>query len=169
VCTVPRRTVSSRSPRVVSDETGYSLIEVIVALVILAIVASTAVPSFAASLSLGRGRSAAAQLTSDIAFTRTLAIRSGRGATLAFTGTSGYAILEGSGAGAVARKFVDLSVDHPGLQIVRVTAGTNVVFDSRGMATAGSGKLAVRPAGVAAGQPADTIRISPVGMVRRDR
>jgi len=165
---VSRRTDSNPLPSQRRDEAGYSLIEVIVALVILAIVASTAIPSFAATLGMVRGRSAAAQVTSDVAYTRMLAIRSGQGASLVFTGAASYAILEGSGGGAVARKFVDLSVDHPGLQVVRVTAGTSVVFDSRGMAVAGSGKLAIRPASASAGEPADTIRISPVGMVRRD-
>jgi type IV fimbrial biogenesis protein FimT len=165
---VPHRRDPKLTRSQLATESGYSLVEVVVAMVLLALMASMAVPSFAGTLGLSRGRSAAAQVSSDIAFTRMLAIRSGQGASIVFSGTAGYTILEGSGAGAVARKFVDLSVDHPGLQVVQVSTGQSVVFDSRGMAVAGSGKLAIRRPGSVAGEPADTIRISPVGLVRRD-
>jgi prepilin-type N-terminal cleavage/methylation domain-containing protein len=151
------------------DSRGFSLIELVIVLGMLGILTSLAAPSFSGVLRESRTRGAAAKLAADIAHARMLAIRSGRGASLSFTGTASYRIQDGSGAGAVLRKNVNLAADYGStVEVVRVSTGEALVFDSRGMALQGAGKLAVRSQ-AAAGSGHDTIRVSPIGLVKRDR
>jgi prepilin-type N-terminal cleavage/methylation domain-containing protein len=149
---------------------GFSLIELLVALVILSILTGLAAPSLAGVFRESRARGVAAQVAADIASARMLAVRSGRGASLDFTGPTSYQIREGRGAGAVTRKSVNLATDYgSAVELIRVSTGEAVVFDSRGMATSGAGKLAVHSTGAGHAVRSDTIRISPLGLVRRDR
>jgi type IV fimbrial biogenesis protein FimT len=160
----------SRQVRTHTASDGFSMVEILIVLVIMSILTGLAVPSLAGVLRESRARGVTAQLAADIAHARMLAVRSGRGASLHFTGSASYEVREGSGASAVTRKSVNLATDYgTGVELVRVSTGESLVFDSRGMATSGAGKLAVRSTGAGSAVRSDTIRISPIGLVRRDR
>jgi Tfp pilus assembly protein FimT len=146
---------------------GFTLTEVATVLVLVGIMTAVAAPSFSNAIRDSRARGATAQLAADLANARMLAIRSGRGASVTFSGTSGYSVSEGSGQSTVVRKAADLSTDfgHT-VEIVRITGAQTVTFDSRGMATSGAGKLVVRFSASGGTLQADTIRLSPIGLVR---
>jgi prepilin-type N-terminal cleavage/methylation domain-containing protein len=159
-----------RRSRTCEGSSGFTLVEVAIALVVLGILTGLAAPSLSGVFRDSRSRGAAAQFASDVSHARMLAIRSGRGGSLSFTGAASYQVREGNGASAVTRKTVDLATDYgAAVEVVRVSAGESLVFDSRGMLVAGAGKLAIRSQRAGYGVPADTIRISPIGLVRRDR
>jgi prepilin-type N-terminal cleavage/methylation domain-containing protein len=148
---------------------GFSLIEILIVLVILSILAGVAVPSLNGVFRESRARGVTAQLAADISHARMLAVRSGRGASLQFTGPTSYEVREGVGVSAVTRKTVNLATDYgSAIELVRVSTGESLVFDSRGMATSGAGKLAVHSTGAGHAVRSDTIRLSPIGLVRRD-
>lgn len=152
---------SSRGRR----EAGFSIIELMMTLVLLAVMAGLAMPSMRGYIDRTAVDSATNQLSGDIAYAQMLAVRSGAGATLTAT-AAGYTVRHGA-TNAVA-KTVMLADENARLALAAVSPlalPLNVHFDSRGLlrsaAQAGQLKLQL-------GQLESTLRILPSGRSFRE-
>jgi|GEM_PF-2953594 len=153
---------------------GFSLPEMMTVLVIFGIMAMLAMPRWEGVLAHIRTRGAASRVATDLAFTRQLAARSGRGARLEIEasrdcpapsprGASGhrYRIMI-TGVDSVAT-MVDLRLDAGPVCLTSNQSG-RVVFNSSGL-TAGFNN---RTLSVQQGKHAPTLlTVSAVGRVRR--
>jgi prepilin-type N-terminal cleavage/methylation domain-containing protein len=115
--------VRRRSP------SGFSLIELVFALVLLGILAGMAAPSLYGWVNRSRLEAAVNELNADFAQSRMLAVRSGEGATLRITSATTYQVELPNGV----RRTVDLSQDYPRVQISASSFPLVFAFDSRGM------------------------------------
>jgi len=147
---------------------GYSLIELIVALLLLGLLSSFALPSFKRSLDRWRVRAALNQVTGEIYRARLHAIESGRSSLLILhPGTEGCVsrartALEGGGAiGGGVGSSSGVVMDLPGL-CLRHSGDSILVFNSRGIL-----RPPARSVWVSYGGAADSILVSIAGRVRR--
>ena len=109
--------------------------EMMVALVILAVLTAIAAPRFSRLVSVLRSRSAVDQLSSDLAYTRMMAVRRGRTASLRFLDTSqGHYAVTIDGTTVDTLKQSNLSTEYPGISVAS-SGGARIAFDSRGLRT----------------------------------
>lgn len=141
---------------------GYSLIELIVALVLVGIVASTAVPSLASYLQRRRVQTALDRVTADLYFARAAAARLGAPVRVRFTPIRGCAeTYQVRTAGGDVLRTVRLDLEAPGV-CVRSNVRRDLIIDSRGMLVGSQRKLRAT-----SGSEADSLSISLVGRVYR--
>jgi type II secretion system protein H len=113
---------------------GFTVIEVMIVVAIMAVLAGVVVPSFQDQIGRRRVEGAANALNMDLQYAKSLAVTLNTQVTLA-TGTGGtyYSITYTSGGTTVTQKTITMPSG------VSITANTNVVFDPmRGMTTSAS-------------------------------
>lgn len=145
----------------IRDRHGYTLAEILAVLMILGILTAIAAPRVSGMFATNQVKSVLDRFSSDVAFARMRAIRSGRPATVASTSTWSYAVVATRTDGAVDTvKKVNLLTDYPGLTMTTFA----ITFDSRGVLKSGSTQS------VSASRDGQTnaVSISSVGRVYRE-
>jgi prepilin-type N-terminal cleavage/methylation domain-containing protein len=135
---------------------GFTVIEMVFVLVALAILAGIAIPNMSGVVSQTHVNDVSTQLTTDVAYARMLAVRSGAPVSIALSGTS-YQIL----ANGTVGKRVDFAQSHPGLLIA---PETELVFNSRGLLAAGASQTIT----ITRQGQVGTLRILPTGRTYRE-
>jgi prepilin-type N-terminal cleavage/methylation domain-containing protein len=108
---------------------GFTMIELVFALVLLGILTGLAAPSMTGWMRRTQLEAAVGELTADLAQVRMLAVRSGAGATLTIVNATTYEVQLPNGTG----KRVDLSVEYPGVRLAPDGGlPMQLSFDSRG-------------------------------------
>jgi type II secretion system protein H len=153
-------------PRFTSNARGFSLIELMIVLVLLAIMAGLAVPSMRGMVDRGNATRALETIAGDIAHTRTMAVRDGRPLEICFTsGTdASYRIRTGpcNDEEAETLRTVRLGQQYRGLSLER----SRVPRDSTPAWTATSAEAVT--ISVARGGRTHSINVSGIGRVHRD-
>ncbi|MGL6109284.1 MAG: prepilin-type N-terminal cleavage/methylation domain-containing protein [Rubrivivax sp.] len=135
--------------RQVRPARGLTLLELLVALAVVAVLASLALPSFGAMLVRHRLKAAAENLAVDLAELRFQATQRGQALHLHYaTGTSWcYALATVSGCDCHVAQNCQLKTvrakDHPGVQLVEAQ---NVLFDAAPDTRVGSGSAVLQAA-----------------------
>ena len=148
------------SPR--GSESGFTLLELLTTLVVMAVLVSLAAPSMKGVASGARTRGAIDQLTADLALARMYAVRDGRRTTVAITSATRYALVRSPFGAQDTIKRVDLARDAAGVRLSPAT-GT-LAFDSRGLLQTGS----LTQVKAMHSSRADSVTISSVGRTYRD-
>ena len=118
---------------------GFTLVELTLVIVLVGILVALAAPNLAGYVRRTRVDGALNELTGDIAYTRMLAVRSGRPATLTVeAGGTAYKIESthqetATTAAARVAKRVNLGTDYRGVSLTPAT--TVLTFNSRGLLT----------------------------------
>jgi type IV fimbrial biogenesis protein FimT len=148
--------------RFTSNARGFSLIELTIVLVLLAIMAGLAVPSMRGMVDRGNATRALETIAGDIAHTRTMAVRDGRPLEICFTsGTDGsYRISTGCDDGETLRT-VRIGQQYNGLSL---SAPGSLGFNSRGLRTSPDAVTI----SVTRGGRTHSINVSGIGRVHRD-
>jgi prepilin-type N-terminal cleavage/methylation domain-containing protein len=152
-------------PRFTSNARGFSLIELMIVLVLLAIMAGLAVPSMRGMVDRGNATRALETIASDIAHTRTMAVRDGRSLEICFTsGTdASYRIRTGpcNDEEAETLRTVRLAQQYRGLSL---DAPPSLGFNARGLRTSAEAVTI----SVARGGRTHSLNVSGIGRVHRD-
>lgn len=149
----------SRSPR---REGGFTIAELLLALIVLALLAGIAAPAFNRATNQSRTRAALDRIAGDVAYTRTLAVREGRPTAMRFAGDGlTYTITVEAAAGSRTVKSVDLGADYTGIALVPPAAV--IEFNSRGLIRTGSGFFTARQ-----GSSEHKMTLTPIGQVYRE-
>lgn len=148
------------------DRSGVTLVELVLVLVVLAVLVGLAAPRMGGWVGVSRLEGTAAQLRSDVAYARSLAVRSGRPA-LVTIGERGYVIrtIRPDGDTVIAKR-IDYTQEDP---LLRFEAGAiplpmTLRFNSRGLLQS---EQALTLSARRDGRQVD-IRVLPTGRVRRD-
>lgn len=145
---------------------GYSLIELITALVIVAVVMALATPSMSRMVTTYRTENAIEQIRNDLALTRMTAIRNGRSASLRVTSATGYSVTldtSTTSTALAAQKLISqVNLGSKDYLVTLSPATTTITFNSRGLVSAGDGTLKVSRGGVT-----DSLTITAVGRIYR--
>jgi type IV fimbrial biogenesis protein FimT len=150
-------------PSLRGSESGFTLLELLTALVVMAVMVSLAAPSMKGVASGARTRGAIDQVTADLSLTRMYAVRDGRSTRLEITSATRYAVVRFPYTGATDTiKIVNLARDAVGVQLTPATG--QLTFDSRGLLQTGS------PTRIKATyhSRSDSVTISSVGRTYRD-
>ncbi|HEU0053951.1 MAG TPA: prepilin-type N-terminal cleavage/methylation domain-containing protein [Longimicrobium sp.] len=151
---------------------GFTLVELMVAIALIAVLASLAAPELEAFLARQRVQSALNLLTAEVHYTRSLAVRSGRGAVLRLIGSADCAgaRLAGHGYRVVVRGSPERLVRAGSVRMHGPSAvclvGNNsdtIAFNSRGLLVPFANRKLI---GVL-GSVRDSLTISVVGRVYR--
>jgi type II secretion system protein H len=152
--------------RSIRGQAGASLVEMMVVVIIIGIVAAIAVPRFTNWVSALRVDGAASQIAADIAYTRMMAVREGRTASLTLSGTD-YIIATENTDGTVRRtlRTVKVANTYAGTTVTGAGGNGRVAFDSRGVLKANS-TSAITLSRLGRSQ---RLNISAIGRVTRDQ
>ena len=156
---------------------GFTLVELMIVVAVIAVLASMAFPSFQASIRSNRVATASNELLASLALARTEAIRSTRGGAvctttdgancggswndgwLVWTDTNGNQALD---AGEPIVRHVQNS------QKLAFNGSVNLIaFDNRGRSVAGAASIGLKPYDVAT--PARCINLSAAGQTRLEK
>ena len=137
--------MTTQSPLPSGDRAGFTLVEVIATLMLMAVLLSLAAPVMRRMLDTHRAQSASAQLANDLAFTRSLAVQNGRAASLSRTGATTYVITVDTSTTSTAlseQKTVRTrNLANEAIGLTLGPANLRVTFDSRGFVRAGTGAI----------------------------
>ena len=141
---------------------GFTFVEIITALVLLALFSAFAVPAMSGYTDKTRTRGALDHLVADIAHARVLAVEQGRRVRVSINDDATYSVdtLSTSGGWGTYR-LIDLDIDYRG---VTFTAERSLEFNSRGMLTNLGSDLFIR---VTKDDARDSVFISPAGRIYR--
>lgn len=153
-----------QAPRPLDPRIGFTLIELVTVIVLIGIMAGIAAPSLTGVVRNSKLHGATGQVTSDLAYARILAVRSGQPVTLQYSAT-GYSILRG----AEQIKRVDIGSEYVGVRLVPDAGGSSIVFNSRGMVRGGgSASLLVLSPRLEGPAQAAKVTVTPLGRTERD-
>lgn len=143
-------------------DAGYSLIEMLTVLTLVAILGSMAAPSLTAYGHRHKARRALDRVAADVAYARMAAVRSGAPSVIRFSGASQYRI-EVTTDGEDAVRSVGLESDYAG--VVLLPPHGALEFDARGLLVSdpGDGYIVA-----ALGATRDSMMITPAGRLYRD-
>lgn len=148
---------------------GFTIIELMVTVVILAIIATVAIPGFGNLIGENRLTTGTNLLVSSIRLARAEAIKRGTSVTFSTDGglASGWCVHEGDDAGDCANDQIR-GFEGPGNLTYTATAA-DLVFDRRGFLVPQVGQtFTVAPTGCATGGRLLTVNVSPVGRTEID-
>jgi type II secretion system protein H len=122
---------------------GFSLVELVIVLVIIATVSAIAIPRYSSAAGTYRADMAARRLASDIALAQSQARTTGQLADILFAaGSSTYALVQQSGLDGGSRRFkVNLAAEPfmTTMESVQISdAGSTLTFDGYGKPTQGA-------------------------------
>jgi prepilin-type N-terminal cleavage/methylation domain-containing protein len=131
---------------------AFSLFELVIVLVLVAIVSAIAVPRYSSSLDNYRASFAARKIAADLAMAQTAARAASASRTLSFTSAASYQVSGVSALnGATGTYAVDLSSDQYKTTVTVSFAGaTQVTFDGYGHPD-NAGSITVRSGGAVRG------------------
>lgn len=158
----------NRSSRILRREDGYSMIELLTVLMLIAILTSMAAPAMERYIQHNKARRALDRIAIDISLARLTAVQRSQRTWLRVGSNGNYTIdtLSSNGVDPVPMKTVDLSQDIKGLTVVDGSA-TQFEFSSRGLVanygSEGDGGM-LR---IVAGTARDSLFVSPTGRVYR--
>lgn len=145
-------------------DAGYSMIELLTVLVLIAVLVSLAAPAMGGYVARHKSRRALDRIAAEVAFARMVAVEQGRRTRLRI-GSAGSVVLDTTDASGayVPAKEVDLSADYPGLAIP-TSPSPELEFDSRGIVRnlGADGYVHVTVADVR-----DSLMVSPAGRIFR--
>lgn len=159
-----------------SRNTGFTLIELMVAVAVLAILTALALPSFQGTLRSNRIATTTNELLASISMARSEAIRSTHGGGVC-TSTDGKACDDGAwNAGWLvwtdSNGNEELDDSEPVIRYVQPKSklsmsgsATLIAFDSRGRSASGEQEISLQPEGDVT-EPARCLHISPAGQTR---
>lgn len=141
---------------------GFSLVELLLALMVAGVVLTLVVPRMGGIINLVRSTSAADRLSGDLALARMQAVREGRTVLVRFAGGSAYHVTLDNGSTATdTLKSVDLSSDYRGVTLSPDTG--RIAFDSRGLLRTGSRTITVTREG-----QSKKLTVTAVGRIYRE-
>ncbi|PCM42866.1 GspH/FimT family pseudopilin [Marinobacter sp. ANT_B65] len=150
---------------------GFTLIELIITMVILAIVAMVAIPGFGNLIEGNRLVSGTNLLASSIKFARTEAIKRGTNVTFSSDGGlgTGWCVHTGDATGDCANDQIR-SFESPGNLTFNPSVGFDLVFDRRGFLVPQTAQaFDIYPDNCTSGSSSfRTVRVSPVGRTEID-
>lgn len=149
-------------PSLRGSESGFTLLELLTALVVMAVIVSLAAPSMKGVASGTRTRGAIDQLTADVSLARMYAVRDGRRTTLSILSATRYQVVRSPTAAGDTIKVVNLAREAVGVQLT--PASGQLAFDSRGLLQAGS----LTKVKATYHSRSDSVTISSVGRTYRD-
>ncbi len=142
---------------------GFTLAELLAVMAITGLVLAMAFPVMSGMIRANRITHAINRVTADLAYSRILAVRTGRTVTVApITGSSGYTITVNEAAGARIVRTVDFADDAPGA--VLSLPGSAVTFNSRGHLSVPGSAGTVR---LTLGTRADSVKLFASGRTYR--
>jgi type IV fimbrial biogenesis protein FimT len=147
---------------------GFTLIELLIAMVVLAIVATVAIPGFGNLIEGNRLVSGTNLLSSSIKLARAEAIKRGTTVTFSTDGglASGWCVHAGDATGDCANNQIR-SFEAPGQLTFNPAGNVDLVFDRRGFLVPQTAQtFSVAPNNCASGDTTlREIRVSPVGRI----
>lgn len=159
-----------KSPHSFGSRAGYSMAEILAALVIVGILTAIAWPRLSGIGGVSSRKGALNQLTADVGLARMTAIRSGNEAQVRInTAGTEYSVVVRDTTGAFRTvKTVRLTRNYPGVTIS--PTNDSLVFDSRGLRRSLTAKKSLVISHSVRGTTArDSLVISPLGKVNRVR
>lgn len=151
------------SPNTACVQRGLTLVELVVALAIVAISATLAAPNFAQMIANYRVRSAADGILSALNFARTEALRRNTPVSFSLTsGGSGWAVSQVATSATLQSRAAG---DLPAITVTSSTAATSVTFLASGLVQSGAqlNRVTVASTLNATSHPTDTRRIDVFG------
>jgi prepilin-type N-terminal cleavage/methylation domain-containing protein len=144
-------------------EGGFTLIELTVVLLLLALVVAMAAPSVSGYVDRSRTRRALDRLVTDIAYTRQVAMQQGRRVRLRIVSPTTYQVDTLSFAGSWGQlKIVDLTTDFTGVDLSQGVS--TLEFTSRGLLSAQSDTGFVK---ISRQARRDSVFVLPTGRIHR--
>jgi type II secretion system protein H len=123
------------SPNRIQRTDGFSMPEIMIVLVLVAVMASMAVPSMSAFVERTKSRRALDRLVTDVSLARQLAVMRGAPVAIVLQANATYRVDTLSTADSwVAARTVQLAEEYPGVAIVGSV--NRIEFNSRGLLTA---------------------------------
>ncbi len=148
---------------------GFTLIELIITMVVLAIAATVAFPSFSSLIGENRLTTGTNVLVSSIRFARAEAIKRGTNVTFSTDGdlASGWCVHTGDAANDCANDQIR-GFDDPG-NLTYTASANDLVFDRRGfLVPQATQTFTVTRSDCTAGDRLLTVTVSPVGRTEID-
>lgn len=153
---------------VLRREDGYSLIELLTVLMLIAVLTSMAGPSMERYIQHNKVRRALDRITTDLSYARLAAVQRSQRTWLRVASDGSYTVdtLALNGVDRVPMKTVNLSSDIVGLTVVSGSA-TEFEFSSRGLVRNYGSESNDGVLRVVAGEARDSLFVSPAGRVYR--